>query len=50
MDTLGQVFKSSSVCMHATHLLRSVAIQPILELKIQRMQLKVSLRIDIALS
>ncbi len=47
--TLGRVFNSRRVCMHAMHLLCSVAIQPNLELKTRPKQLLGSLPLDIAL-
>jgi hypothetical protein len=47
--TLGRVFNSRRVCMHAMHLLSSVAIQPNLELKTQPKQLLGYLPLDIAL-
>ncbi len=47
--TLGRVFNSRRVCMHAMHLLSSVAIWPNLELKTRPKQLLGSLTLDIVL-
>ncbi len=47
--TLGQVFYSRRVTMHAMHLLSSVVIQPNLELKTRPIQLLGSLQSDIVL-
>ncbi len=48
-QTLGRVFNSRRVCMHAMHLLNSVAIRPDLELKTRPKQLLGSLPLDIVL-
>jgi hypothetical protein len=48
-QTLGRVFNSRGVCVHAMHLLSSVAIRPNLELKTRPKQLLGSLPLDIAL-
>ncbi len=48
-QTLGRVFNSRRVCMHAMHLQSNVAIRPNLHLKTRLRQLLGSLPLDIAL-
>ncbi len=45
-QTLGRVFNSRRVCMHAMHLLSSVSIRPDLELKTRPKQLLGSFPLD----
>ncbi len=45
-QTQGRVFNSKRVCMHAMHLLNSVAIRPNLELKTRPKQLLGSFPLD----